>query len=187
MFETRGTVWFRQRCESVLGSTLLQFGARIVGGLVVLAGLASIVLPLTGVTSHNLAPQLFGEAVSAMPWRVEPLTYIGLVLVIAGLGVTSLSYIVPGVMGRKGIHNRIDGGTVERWSQVTQQYFELFDHDLGRPLRRILGRERELRAIIQSSGVVIDPAVRELLDEIERLGSDGNSGHQTFQAASNPA
>ena len=48
-----------------------------------------------------------------------------------------------------------------------QQYFELFHHDLGRPLRRILGKERELRAVLQSSGAEIQPLIKELLDEIE--------------------
>ena len=61
-----------------------------------------------------------------------------------------------------------DGDSIaERWAQVTQQYFDLFDHDLGRPLRRISGKERELRAILQASEKAADPNVEALLDEIE--------------------
>jgi signal transduction histidine kinase len=55
----------------------------------------------------------------------------------------------------------------QRWGQLTQQYFELFNHDLGRPLRRILGKERELRALLCSCESELYPHVEELLDEIE--------------------
>ena len=39
---------------------------------------------------------------------------------------------------------------------------------LGRPLRRIAGKERELRAVLDSTGEKVSPAVTDLLDEIER-------------------
>ena len=137
-------------------STVIQTGARITGGFIVLLGVVSLIL----------AP-LIGGAVFASLWRVEPLTYIGAALVISGLSVISLSYLLPGLMTKGASPHSTDGAT-ERWSQVTQQYFELFHHDLGRPLRRILGRERELRPILDSLESAINPGVKELLDEIER-------------------
>ena len=140
--------------------TSMQTGARIIGGLVILAGIVNFIL----------AP-LIGESVSATLWGVEPLTYIGAVLVMAGLIVVSLSYIIPGVIARRSGRGSVAEEAVPRWNQVTQQYFELFHHDLGRPLRRILGKERELRTILQSlptpTRAEIEPVVKELLDEIE--------------------
>ena len=110
---------------------------------------------------------LIGEAVFTSLWGIEPFSYIGALLLIAGLGVISLSYIIPQVLRKDGADAVSDQETLQRWSQVTQQYFDVFDHDLGRPLRRILGKERELRTALSSAGSVIDPAVKELLDEIE--------------------
>ena len=135
----------------------MKAAARIFGGLFVLAGAISFVL----------APFL-SEIMFAALWGVEPLAYIGAVLMIAGLAVTSLSSVIPPLIVRDKAHRGMDRGTARQWNQVTRQYFELFDHDLGRPLRRILGKERQLQAINQSSGIATDPAVKELLDEIER-------------------
>ena len=131
------------------------------------ARIARVVVGVAGVIAVLLAP-FIGEELFGSLWGVEPLAYIGATLVIVGLGVTSLSYVLSGVAAGKSAGAGVDEATLERWSQVTQQYFELFDHDLGRPLRRILGKERELRAVLQSSGSVTAPAVEELLDEIER-------------------
>ena len=141
----------------MLNAPLLQTGVRILGGLVALAGVINFIL----------AP-IIGPSVNPTLWGVEPLAYIGAILVMAGLAVVSLSFVIPDVMAKK----RPRGGSaelepVQRWDQVTQHYFELFQHDLGRPLRRILGKERESRAILQSSGATIEPAIKELLDEIE--------------------
>ncbi len=130
----------------------IEAGARGIGGLIVAAGATSIIL----------AP-FVGKAFSETLWGVEPLTYVGAALLISGLGVVSLSYVVPTLTDR---HGKPDQR--QQWSQVTQEYFELFHHDLGRPLRRILGKERELRAVLQSSGAGADPMVNELLDEIEK-------------------
>ena len=141
----------------MLRPTALYRWARIVG----------LFLGTVGVLVFLLAP-LIGDDLFDNLWGVEPLAYIGVVLVLAGLAVTSFSYIVPDIAARRGTGGSIDKATVQAWSQVTQQYFELFDHDLGRPLRRILGRERELRAILQSSGAEVDAPVKELLNEIER-------------------
>ena len=98
---------------------------------------------------------------------MEPLSYIGAVVLLAGLGITSLSFIVPIAIAKyQGVDANSDP-VAERWAQITQQYFDLFDHDLGRPLRRISGKERELRAILQASEETADPNVEALLDEIE--------------------
>jgi len=137
--------------------SLTQIGARIVGGLALLAGIISFIL----------AP-LAGDALFAKLWGVEPLSYIGAILVMAGLGLATLSYVIPSLVLRRTAGSVTDAGTPQLWSVLTQQYFELFDHDLGRPMRRVLGKERELRFRIQSSGTEIDPVIQELLDEIER-------------------
>lgn len=126
---------------------------RILGSVIVLAGVVSIVL----------APLVGGDLFSRL-WGVEPLTYIGAVLAILGLTVVSMSYAIPGLIRRTGSSQAADRQQAERWTRVTQQYFDLFDHDLGRPLRRILGKERLLR----SASGPLDPAVEDLLDEIER-------------------
>ena len=130
--------------------------ARIIGGSFALVGIISVIL----------AP-LIGKEVFENLWGVEPLAYIGSFLVIIGLGLVSLSYSVTHVMARISTQTGSNGEIAQQWSQVTQQYFDLFDHDLGRPLRRILGKERELRAVLDSMDATTDPGVRELLDEIE--------------------
>ena len=120
-----------------------------------------------GLLSLILSP-FFGEALFANVWGVEPLAYIGATVIIAGLLIIALSYILPEVMERRpGGESAGSDGSLN-WSEVTQQYFELFDHDLGRPFRRILGKERELSALLKASDDGITPSVKELLDEIER-------------------
>ena len=146
---------FRKR-DVILSSASIQTAARYIGGLFVLAGVVTVV------TAPFLSAMMFDTL-----WGIEPLAYIGVVLVMVGLGVTSLSYVVPSMLTGESTPNSVSRWTTHRWSQITQQNFELFHHDLGRPLRRILGKERELRAILKSSGVRTDPAVKELLDEIE--------------------
>lgn len=144
-----------------MSSTSLQTGARIVGGLIVLAGVINLIL----------AP-IIGSSVFENLWGVEPFSYIGAILVMAGLGAVSLSYIIPRIVGKQNPLNDRLSDTTQQWSQLTKQYFELFDHDLGRPLRRVLGKERELRAVIESSTVETNPfikdlLIKDLLDEIE--------------------
>ena len=157
MFETRATAWFRRAFEFVGRGTSMQSIARNLGGLVVLAGVIILVL----------APIIGGSLFTAL-WGVEPLTYIGAAVVIVGLGVTSLSYLIPNLVSAGKTGSAIDGGAADSWGQVTQHYFELFAHDLGRPLRRILGSERELRVALKSPGPGSAQAIEELLDEIER-------------------
>lgn len=99
----------------MLGSTLIQTGSRIIGALVALAGIISLILS-----------PFIGKALFATLWGVEPLAYIGAVLVIGGLAVISLSYFTPEVTGKKGRLGSTEERTPQKWSQMTQQYFELF-------------------------------------------------------------
>ena len=119
--------------------TGMQSKVRITGGLVLFLGIISLILaPLVG----NMAFRSL--------WSVEPLSYIGALLAVLGLGVVSLSYVAPALMGRN--KATADAVAQQHWSRVTQHYFDLFDHDLGRPIRRISGKERELRAVLKFSG-----------------------------------
>ena len=120
-----------------------------------------------GLLSLILSP-IFGEVFFVNVWGVEPLAYIGAVVMIVGLLTVALTYILPDVIERGLGREKPEGGGAQNWGEVTQQYFELFDHDLGRPLRRILGKERELSALLRASQDGIAPSVKELLDEIER-------------------
>ncbi len=141
----------------MLSRSRIQTGIKMAGGVLVLGGIILLVV----------AP-IIGNSLFDTLWGIEPLSYIGAMLLVAGLGVVSTSYVIPDVASLR------DGAVAEesavdpRWSRVTQQYFQMFDHDLGRPLRRILGKERELRAVLRSSGALSGPEVQELLDEIER-------------------
>ena len=135
---------------------MLQRWTRICGGLFFLAGVVALIL----------SPFL-GAAVSPTLWAIEPMAYVGAGTVIVGLGITTLSYFIPQVRGRNHNASYVDQRTAERWGQLTQQYFDLFHHDLGRPLRRILGKERELRHLLKYAESELHDAIKELLDEIE--------------------
>lgn len=138
----------------MLRETTMQSIALVAGLLIVAAAIACLAL----------AP-IIGEALFTDIWAVEPLTYIAAALLVLGLAIVLLGYALPQ------IHRQRNGEaqrSMQDWSSVTQQYFELFDHDLGRPLRRILGKERELRAYLRASEHgANDHEVVELLDEIE--------------------
>lgn len=140
---------------------LMRLGARISIGMFI------GILVLGGIILLILAP-IIGERAFSSLWGVEPLSYIGAVLLVAGLGVIVASYLVPDLLAKRKGQLPAEENVEQRWSQVTQRYFELFDHDLSRPLRRILGKERELRAVIRASGTADEPGVKDLLDEIER-------------------
>lgn len=126
---------------------------------------AALLIVAAAAACLTLAP-LIGEALFAAIWGVEPLTYIGAALLIVGLGALALSYALPQAL-KRGASDDGQRRDMREWSSVTQQYFELFDHDLGRPLRRILGKERELRAFLRASEGENSAEVAELLDEIE--------------------
>ena len=134
----------------------MQTRLSIAGALVFLAGIVSLVL----------AP-LIGSAAFDSLWSVEPLSYIGTLVAVVGLGAICLAYAVPALIAWRRGEGATNNPTVQRWSEVTQRYFDLFDHDLGRPLRRISGKERELRAVLQFAGAATDSNVQALLDEIE--------------------
>jgi len=127
---------------------------------------AALLIVAAAAACLGLAP-LIGEALFAAIWGVEPLTYIGAALLIVGLAALALTYSLPQAL-KRGASEGDERRDMRDWSSVTQQYFELFDHDLGRPLRRILGKERELRAFLRASDDGDNSAeVAELLDEIE--------------------
>ena len=123
------------------------------GILLAVAGLAvmvaSLFVPLTW---------LFPE-----PWPVEPLSYFGIAGVVVGLAVAVGGYMASG--GRNGNGKGSNG--VDDWSRLTEQQFETFQHDLGRPMRRILGKCREVRGVLAATGEDVSIVVHELLDEIE--------------------
>lgn len=128
------------------------------GGLVAFAGLICLILS-----------SFIGSAVSDSLWGVEPLAYVGGVALIVGLAVAAAGLAVAAI-GANGHSRGASTGEQqsEHWRETTRQFFELFDHDLGRPMRRIAGKERELRAAIRAAGGPEDPAVQELMDEIAR-------------------
>jgi len=123
-------------------------------------------IALSGVICLILAP-LIGETAFDSLWALEPFTYIGGALLIAGLGVAVAAYIGTEQQSDS-IHGMNGHRNGNSWSETTLQYFQLFDHDLGRPLRRIAGKERELRAALQAAPGEADAGVVDLLDEIER-------------------
>ncbi len=128
------------------------------GGLVALSGLICLILSF-----------FIGSVVFGYLWGVEPLAYIGVVALIVGLAI-SIAGLATAAMKANGRNQGEPGGEhqSEQWRETTRQFFELFDHDLGRPMRRIAGKERELRAAIRAAGEPDDSAVQELLDEIAR-------------------
>lgn len=95
---------------------------------------------------------------------VEPVSYTGAITLIIGLAILAGTYFLT---RKSGSHSENDSG-VANWSQVTQDYFDTFSHDMGRPFRRILGKEREVRARIEESGAELPESVRSLMDEIEQ-------------------
>ena len=139
---------------------VVQKWVRAAGFLAALAGLAAAA-----------ASPFFGEAAFPRLWAVEPLAYLGAAAVLAGLLAVVLSYAGPRLLDRRRARDGAGRPTPEVWGELTRQYFELFNHDLGRPLRRILGKERELRALLQGADPErypdLYPEVKELLDEIE--------------------
>lgn len=97
------------------------------------------------------------------PWSIEPLSYIGLGAVVLGLAVAVSVYVVSSMR-----HRSANGGSgADDWSRLTEQHFETFQHDLGRPMRRILGKCREVRGVLAATGEDVSAVIHELLDEIE--------------------
>ena len=88
-------------------------------------GLAVLGLALM-IASLFLPPaQLFSE-----PWAIEPLSYIGIGSVVFGLATAVSVYVVSSMRHRHA--NGLNGA--DDWSKLTEQHFETFQHDLGRPM-----------------------------------------------------
>ncbi len=117
---------------------------------------------VVGLVLLALAP-VFGNEITDSLWQVEPMAYVGAAVLLLGLIIALSGYLI-------GPAQRPANGQapVHGWSRVTQDYFDTFSHDMGRPFRRILGKEREVRARVEESGQDLPPAVQELLDEIEQ-------------------
>ena len=125
-----------------------------------MVGIAMAVLGLALMISSMFLPaaQVFPE-----PLAIEPLSYIGIAGVVLGLAISVSVYVVSGMRHRHANgHNGADD-----WSKLTEQHFETFQHDLGRPMRRILGKCREVRGVLAATGEDVSAVVHELLDEIE--------------------
>lgn len=133
--------------RSVLGKTVGYTG--------LLAAVVGVVLLIVGaIAGRSISPNTV--------LTVEPVSYSGAITLIFGLFLISASYFA-----RRRSNNGSDE-VVSNWSKVTQDYFDTFSHDMGRPFRRILGKEREVRARIEESGVELPESVRGLMDEIEQ-------------------
>ena len=152
-----GPVW-RGPHLSVQPGSRLPLAVYTVGGLIALSGLVCLILSL-----------FIGPIAFDYLWGIEPLAYIGGVALMVGLLTVTAGLAVSGMNLNKLNQGKLTGEQQsEHWRETTRQFFELVDHDLGRPLRRIAGKERELRAAMRAAGGPEDPAVQELLDEIAR-------------------
>lgn len=120
------------------------------------ASLAAIGLVLV------LLSPVIGEPISpGSLWWIEPVAYIGSGIFFLGAISASVSVLLAS-------RRRGDAADDRSWSRVTQDYFDTFAHDMGRPLRRILGKQREVRALLKETGETTPRMVLELLDEIEQ-------------------
>lgn len=119
-------------------------------------------LAAIGLALVVLSP-LIGEPITpGSLWWIEPVAYVGAGIFIIG-GI--IAFAAFALTSRR----LAETAAEERsWSQVTQDYFDTFAHDMGRPLRRILGKEREARARLSETQEPTPRIVTELLDEIER-------------------
>jgi signal transduction histidine kinase len=127
---------------------VLYFGlaASVIGILLLIIG---------AIAGRSLSPNIV--------LTVEPISYSGAVTLIIGLALS-----VGASMLLKEPSEDSPGTADANWSKITQDYFDTFSHDMGRPFRRILGKEREVRARVEESGVELPESVRGLLDEIEQ-------------------
>lgn len=122
--------------------------------------IAGFAVTVIGLLFILLSP-IVGESISSgRLWYIEPIAYVGAGIFILGALITfAVIQFLPSRLS-----DAVDDRT---WSQVTQDYFDTFAHDMGRPLRRILGKQREARALLNETGEVTQHMVGELLDEIE--------------------
>ena len=109
----------------------MYIAVRVLGGLLALAGVLGLIL----------AP-VVGEALFRRLWAMEPLTVIGATLLIAGLGATALSYVMPQLVARRGDDAGDGGGGLPRWGEVTQH---------GGGAVPYSGRDRGLGVLVQGA------------------------------------
>jgi signal transduction histidine kinase len=131
-------------------ATLWRYG-RYAAAFVALVGLLLIVV----------SPILGDNATNDL-WLIEPIAYIGGILL--AVGSVLLAVIV---LAAQRTGNTLTGDSRQEWSRLTREYFDVFGHDLGRPLRNILGKARDARVRLDESGREPDPALAELIDEVE--------------------
>jgi len=123
--------------------------------------LSTATVAVVGVLLIALSP-LIGEPISGNRlWWIEPIAYIGAAVAIA---FSATTIVIMRFENKRHFVTSDD----RTWSQVTQDYFDTFAHDMGRPLRRILGKEREVRALVSETGDAPLKVVNELLNEIEQ-------------------
>ncbi len=122
--------------------------------------IVSVTVASVGLALILLSP-IIGELINpGSLWWIDPIAYIGAgIFIVGSLAAFTVMQLV----------SRTTSGTNDdrSWSQVTQDYFDTFAHDMGRPLRRILGKQREARALLNETGEVSQHMIAELLDEIE--------------------
>ncbi len=110
-----------------------------------------------------LISPVIGPSFTDVRWTVEPLAYVGVMMTVAGLAIVAVSHLLSGRAA-----GDANNPALRNWSKLTQDYFDTFSHDMGRPLRRILGKAREVRARAEESGKPVPQAFTGLLDEIEQ-------------------
>lgn len=126
--------------------------ARYVGLIAAAVGAAALIVG--AIAGESLVPDTV--------FTIEPVSYAGAILLMAGLGLAIATYEASRHNGEE------EEEDSSNWSQVTQDYFDTFSHDMGRPFRRILGKQREARARLEESGAEMPVVVKGLMDEIEQ-------------------
>ena len=132
-------------------------------GRLTLAAAAGMALSATWLAATPLS----GPVISpGQLWVVEPAAFVGnaALLICSLLTIAGLARLGTAERASREGNRQLE----RRWQRLTQEFLQVFDHDLGRPMRRIYGKERELQAILKASGELPAQAVRELMEEIER-------------------
>ena len=124
--------------------------------------LFGLAIAVIGLLLIVLSPFIGESLTPGSLWWIEPVAYIGSSVFVLGSLVAFIGFQVIAQRTKA-----LTGDRTRTWSEVTQDYFDTFAHDMGRPLRRILGKQREARAVLNETGKVTPHMVAELLDEIE--------------------
>ena len=131
----------------------IDFLALIKKSIIVVLAMGAIMIIASPIIGDDLSPNSL--------WWIEPIAYLGGSIFIIGCVIL---YLINYFFDNKMENNK----NTKSWSKVTQDYFDTFAHDMGRPLRRILGKEREVRAVIKETETKVPRMVTELIDEIEQ-------------------